>query len=118
MNKHDWFVVISGLSGFAGINGYMIGNKTLGIDERCPSVVPYVKFNFDAAFNHSLNISSLGIVVRNHRGEIIVLKTAMHKKLASPFDTEGLACLQALLLGGIPHSVVDAVKRRCPREPD
>ncbi|MBA0660638.1 hypothetical protein Goklo_012625 [Gossypium klotzschianum] len=23
----------------------------------------------------------------------------MHKKLASPFDTEGLACLQALLLG-------------------
>ncbi|MBA0567156.1 hypothetical protein Golob_011912 [Gossypium lobatum] len=23
----------------------------------------------------------------------------MHKKLASPFDTKGLACLQALLLG-------------------
>ncbi|MBA0838104.1 hypothetical protein Goarm_010200, partial [Gossypium armourianum] len=89
-----------------------------GIDERCPSVVPYVKFNFDAAFNQSLNISSLGIVVRNHRDEIIMLKTVMHKKLASPFDTEGLVCLQALLLGGIPHSVVDAMKRRCPREPD
>ncbi|KAA3474547.1 reverse transcriptase [Gossypium australe] len=62
-SRHDWFVV---LSGSAGINGCMIGNKTLylkelewisawkptivkDIDEWRPQDVPYVKFNFDAA---------------------------------------------------------------------
>ncbi|MBA0803190.1 hypothetical protein Gohar_013431, partial [Gossypium harknessii] len=69
-----------------------------GIGEWRPPVVLYVKFNFDATFNQSLNISSLGILVRDHRGEIIVSKTIIHKRVASPFTAEGLACLQALLL--------------------
>ncbi|MBA0715830.1 hypothetical protein Golax_014711 [Gossypium laxum] len=52
------------------IRGASVRKPTVvkGIGEWRPPVVLYVKFNFDATFNQSLNISSSGIVVRNHRG--------------------------------------------------
>ncbi|PPR97067.1 hypothetical protein GOBAR_AA23602 [Gossypium barbadense] len=105
-----------------------------GIDERSPLVVLYVKFNFDATFNQSLNISSLGIVVRNHRGSTVRYSTGFfvdnfegdvkHVYKSANYLDHFLASgnlklgQETYLLGGVPDSVADAVKRRHLREPD
>ncbi|MFQ6657295.1 hypothetical protein Gotur_027034 [Gossypium turneri] len=54
---------------------------------------------FDAAFDANRYRSTSGIIVRDRRGEIKVLKTTLHSNISSPFLTEASACLQAIKLG-------------------
>ncbi|MBA0578781.1 hypothetical protein Gorai_021053 [Gossypium raimondii] len=54
---------------------------------------------FDAAFEANRYRSALGVIVRNRRGEMKVLKTTLHSNVSSPFLAEALACLQAVKLG-------------------
>ncbi|MBA0844635.1 hypothetical protein Goarm_022152 [Gossypium armourianum] len=54
---------------------------------------------FDAAFEANRSRSASGVIVRNRRGEMRVLKTALHSNVSSPFLAEAFACLQAVKLG-------------------
>ncbi|MBA0779578.1 hypothetical protein Gotri_003823, partial [Gossypium trilobum] len=54
---------------------------------------------FNAAFDANRYRSASGIIVRDRRGEIIVLKTTLHSNTSSSFLAEASACLQAIKLG-------------------
>ncbi|KAK5771344.1 hypothetical protein PVK06_047543 [Gossypium arboreum] len=61
--------------------------------ERCrPPEVPFIKINFDAAFQATTSISYSRIIVRDGRSRILSIR-------ASPFAAEALACLQSLKVG-------------------
>lgn len=54
---------------------------------------------FDAAFEANRSRSASGVIARNSRGEMKVLKQSLHSNVSSPFLAEALACLQAVKLG-------------------
>ncbi|MBA0596574.1 hypothetical protein Gorai_013389, partial [Gossypium raimondii] len=58
-----------------------------------------VPINFDAAFSQQHFRSTSGLVFRNERGEVIVSKSILTNRIASPFAAEAFACFQAVRLG-------------------
>ncbi|MFQ6648270.1 hypothetical protein Gotur_020966 [Gossypium turneri] len=69
------------------------------VPEWVPPRDPFVRFNFDAAYDPKEFTSGSGLVARNIRGEILVTKSTLHVGVASPLAVEALACVQAVALG-------------------
>ncbi|MBA0587272.1 hypothetical protein Gorai_000404, partial [Gossypium raimondii] len=58
-----------------------------------------VRINFDAAFSQRHFRSALRLVARNDRGKVLVSKSILENRIASPFAAEACACSQAVRLG-------------------
>ncbi|MBA0739572.1 hypothetical protein Gogos_012833, partial [Gossypium gossypioides] len=64
-----------------------------------PSENQIVRINFDAAFSQRHFRSTLRLVARNDRGKVLVSKSVLENRIASPFAAEACACSQAVRLG-------------------
>lgn len=64
-----------------------------------PPCDPFVKINFDGAFDLHQAKSACRLVVRNFLGAILASMAICHKRISSPFTTEAQACAQTLRLG-------------------
>lgn len=64
-----------------------------------PPQVPFLKINFDRAFNQNINRLGSGVIARNENGEILVSTSTLHFGVALPFMAEGLKCFIAVNLG-------------------
>ncbi|KAK5825744.1 hypothetical protein PVK06_020608 [Gossypium arboreum] len=60
---------------------------------------PWLKINFDAAFNREKKELCSGLVVRDAREKVICSKIDFHDNIPSAFVAEAMACLQVLRLG-------------------
>ncbi|MFQ6631094.1 hypothetical protein Gotur_009049 [Gossypium turneri] len=58
-----------------------------------------VRINFDAAFSQRHLRSALRLVARNDRGKVLVSKSILENRIASPFAAKACACSQAVRLG-------------------
>ncbi|MBA0798008.1 hypothetical protein Gohar_008647 [Gossypium harknessii] len=67
--------------------------------QKHPEEEPEVTILFDAVFEANRSRSASGVILRNRRGEMRVLKTTLHSNVSSPFLAEAIACLQAVKLG-------------------
>ncbi|PPS18532.1 hypothetical protein GOBAR_AA02060 [Gossypium barbadense] len=59
---------------------------------------PWVRINFDAAFNKEKNDSSSGLLIRNARAEVICSNSVFHENIPSAFVAKAMACLQVVHL--------------------
>ncbi|MBA0614904.1 hypothetical protein Godav_015133 [Gossypium davidsonii] len=74
-------------------NGKM--NRSYRIQED----IPRTTIHFDAVFDSRTLKSATCLVRWNLRGNLLVLKTAIHSNVPSPFATEAYACLEDTRLG-------------------
>ncbi|KAK8261207.1 hypothetical protein V6Z11_D13G171700 [Gossypium hirsutum] len=58
-----------------------------------PPQEPFVKVNFDAAFQATLHHSYSSFVIRNSRGSVMGSGTVLHKFVSDSFTPEAIACL-------------------------
>ncbi|MBA0637881.1 hypothetical protein Godav_000145 [Gossypium davidsonii] len=61
--------------------------------------LPKVVIQFDAAFDKRSFKSATGLVGWDQNGDLLVLKTVIHKKVSSAFAAEAYACLESMKLG-------------------
>jgi hypothetical protein len=53
----------------------------------------WVKLNVDASFGHDSELASIGVVVRDHQGQVILSAWRFLEHVASAEEAEALACL-------------------------
>ncbi|MBA0672529.1 hypothetical protein Goklo_023938 [Gossypium klotzschianum] len=61
--------------------------------------LPKAAIQFDAAFDKRSFKSATGLVGWDQNGDLLVLKTVIHKKVSSAFAAEAYACLESMKLG-------------------
>ncbi|MBA0701450.1 hypothetical protein Goari_022990, partial [Gossypium aridum] len=61
--------------------------------------VPRITIQFDVALDSRTFKSATGLVGWDMRGNLLVLKTIIHRNVPSPFATEAYACLEGIKLG-------------------
>ncbi|MBA0776414.1 hypothetical protein Gotri_011413 [Gossypium trilobum] len=101
--EHDDMLVRKGESLGEFTETEALGNRSLtkhlSSSEWRPLENHMVPINFDAAFSQQHFRSTSGLVFRNERGEVIVSKSILTNRIASPFAAEAFACSQAVRLG-------------------
>jgi ribonuclease HI len=108
---------------------YLAGNPSLAV-ERAPiesrweaPVYGWVKANWDAALDKRTGQMAFGVIVRDHNGNVKVMRSILARGFLSPFATEAKAVLVAIqlcvemgfpivYLEGDAKDVVDAVLSR------
>lgn len=71
---------------------------------------PYIKFNFDAAFQSSNHTAAVGVIGRNAMGRVLVSKSKAISNVASSFAVEAYACKEAVELGlylSLPKVIIE-----------
>ncbi|MBA0845806.1 hypothetical protein Goarm_022764, partial [Gossypium armourianum] len=66
---------------------------------RIQEDVPRIMIQFDAALDSRTFKSATGLVGWDMRGNLLVLKTVIHRNVPSPLATEAYACLEGIKLG-------------------
>ncbi|KAF5451398.1 hypothetical protein F2P56_026510 [Juglans regia] len=85
-----------------------------------PPTDPFYKLNFDAAFDSEKRLMGIGIVVRNSRGEVLVVVSAPKSHICSAFSAKCYAllrsiklcqelCLYQVVFEGDAKAIVDSV---------
>ncbi|MBA0685883.1 hypothetical protein Goari_013524, partial [Gossypium aridum] len=69
--------------------------RKFGVQEDLPKAA----IQFDAAFDKRSFKSASGLVGWDQNGDLLVLKTVIHKKVSSAFAAEAYACLESMKLG-------------------
>lgn len=64
-----------------------------------PPQAPYVKINFDAAYNQDLHHSCTGFVIRDECRHVMGCGVKKNLFVSDAFAVEALACIQALQFG-------------------
>ena len=67
-----------------------------GVSTWKPPPDPVFKLNFDAAIFSDLNVSGVGVIIRNCKGEVMVAMTAKGPPVGGSEEAEILACRRAL----------------------
>ena len=67
-----------------------------GVSTWKPPPDPVFKLNFDAAIFSDLNMSRVGVIIRNCKGEVMVAMTAKGPPVGGSEEAEILACRRAL----------------------
>ncbi|KAG8480775.1 hypothetical protein CXB51_025443 [Gossypium anomalum] len=79
--------------------GGKILTKKFLVSKWSPPNNQTIKINFDSTYNPHQFRSALGLVARNDRGEVLVLKLTLNKEVASLFAVEARAYSKAVRLG-------------------
>ncbi|MBA0752382.1 hypothetical protein Gogos_001221 [Gossypium gossypioides] len=66
---------------------------------RIQEDVPRITIQFDATLDSRTFKSATGLVGWDMRGNLLVLKTVIHRNVPSPFTAEAYACLEGIKLG-------------------
>jgi ribonuclease HI len=69
-----------------------------------------LKFNIDGAFTPGHNIAGWGVIVRNHRGEVVAAMAGRSEYIADAFQAELTAAVKAIQLAehlGVIHAVLE-----------
>ncbi|MBA0618864.1 hypothetical protein Godav_028143 [Gossypium davidsonii] len=66
---------------------------------RIQEDVPRITIQFDAALDNRTFKLATGLVGWDMRGNLLVLKTVIHRNVPSPFAIEAYACLEGIKLG-------------------
>nr|KJB50877.1 hypothetical protein B456_008G191100 [Gossypium raimondii] len=74
-------------------------NESISRSYRIQEVIPRIRIHFDATIDGKTFRSTSGLVGWDLRGNLMVLKTVIHKNVPSPFATEAYACLEGTKLG-------------------
>ncbi|XP_017620800.1 uncharacterized protein LOC108465011 [Gossypium arboreum] len=80
------------------------------IEKRSPKISPtvskwnnpldqFVKINFDVAYDGRLCQSTVGIMARNSKGNVLLSCAEIHQQVASAFAAEALVCYKATQIG-------------------
>lgn len=71
----------------------------MDLKEWEPPENPHLKINFDAMFNAQKRISCSGMVIKNHKGDILKPRMILNNNVLTTFAAEALASTQAIEMG-------------------
>ncbi|MBA0673649.1 hypothetical protein Goklo_024700 [Gossypium klotzschianum] len=74
-------------------------NESINRSHKTQEGIPRTRIYFDAAFDSRTFSSATGLVGWDLRGNLMVLKTVIHRNVPSPFAAEAYACLEGAKLG-------------------
>ncbi|MFQ6620272.1 hypothetical protein Gotur_000506 [Gossypium turneri] len=83
---------------YEGINAVKKTEKIFK-SHRIQENVPRISIKFDTALDSRTFKSGTGLVGWDMRGNLLVLKTVIHRNMPSPFAAEAYACLEGMKLG-------------------
>ncbi|MBA0700923.1 hypothetical protein Goari_027487 [Gossypium aridum] len=69
-------------------------NASINRSHKTQEGIPRTRIYFDAAFDSRTFSSATGLVGWDLRGNLMVLKTVIHRNVPSPFAAEAYACLE------------------------
>lgn len=79
------------------VNRKLTSTAVLSIWE--PTIDGFIRINFDAAFNPQQFKAATGLVVRDSSGAVLVSKSVIDDRIATPFASEASDCVHAVRLG-------------------
>ncbi|MBA0756234.1 hypothetical protein Gogos_021838 [Gossypium gossypioides] len=84
---------------YEGINAEKKTEKKIFKSHSIQENVPRISIKFDAALDSRTFKSATGLVGWDMRGNLLVIKTVIHRNVPSPFAAEAYACLEGMKLG-------------------
>ncbi|XP_040960226.1 uncharacterized protein [Gossypium hirsutum] len=86
------------LAEFEGLKN-LKNSESINRSHKTQEGIPSTRIYFDAAFDSRTFSSATGLVGWDLRGNLMALKTVIHRDVPSPFAAEAYACLEGAKLG-------------------